>query len=107
MEREIVRLQETKVKPVDVNQVLAQYESAPIVDGSNLLVLMRRPELVYSFVDQVSPSPEMLDAEMKEQVEIQIKYAGYIEKQLQHVERLQKMEKKKFQMTLIIMKSMD
>ncbi|OMD81741.1 tRNA uridine-5-carboxymethylaminomethyl(34) synthesis enzyme MnmG [Paenibacillus odorifer] len=95
VEREIVRLQETKVKPVDVNQVLAQYESAPIVDGSNLLVLMRRPELVYSFVDQVSPSPEMLDAEMKEQVEIQIKYAGYIEKQLQHVERLQKMEKKK------------
>lgn len=95
VEREIVRLQETKVKPVEVNHVLAQYESAPIVDGSNLLVLMRRPELDYSFVDQVSPSPEMLDAEMKEQVEIQIKYAGYIEKQLQHVERLQKMEKKK------------
>ncbi|WP_339318204.1 tRNA uridine-5-carboxymethylaminomethyl(34) synthesis enzyme MnmG [Paenibacillus sp. FSL R10-2734] len=95
VEREIVRLQETKVKPVEVNQVLAQYESAPIVDGSNLLVLMRRPELDYSIVDQVSPSPEMLDAEMKEQVEIQIKYAGYIEKQLQHVERLQKMEKKK------------
>ncbi|WP_313639745.1 tRNA uridine-5-carboxymethylaminomethyl(34) synthesis enzyme MnmG [Paenibacillus sp. FSL K6-0276] len=95
VEREIVRLQETKVKPVEVNHILAQYESAPIVDGSNLLVLMRRPELDYSFVDQVSPSPEMLDAEMKEQVEIQIKYAGYIEKQLQHVERLQKMEKKK------------
>jgi tRNA uridine 5-carboxymethylaminomethyl modification enzyme len=95
VEREIVRLQEKKVKPVEVNDILAQYESAPIVDGSNLLVLMRRPELDYSFVDQVSPSPEMLDAEMKEQVEIQIKYAGYIEKQLQHVERLQKMEKKK------------
>jgi tRNA uridine 5-carboxymethylaminomethyl modification enzyme len=95
VEREIVRLQETKVKPVEVNQILAQYESAAIVDGNNLLVLMRRPELNYSFVDQVSPSPEMLDAEMKEQVEIQIKYAGYIEKQLQHVERLQKMEKKK------------
>lgn len=95
VEREVVRLQETKVKPVEVNELLAQYDSAPIVDGSNLLVLMRRPELDYSFVDQFSPSPEMLDAEMKEQVEIQIKYAGYIEKQLQHVERLQKMEKKK------------
>lgn len=43
VEREIVRLQETKVKPVDVNQVLAQYESAPIVDGSNLLVLDAAP----------------------------------------------------------------
>ena len=95
VDREIIRLQETKVKPVQVNEALAGYESAPIVDGSNLLTLMRRPELTYSFVDMVSPSPEELDEEMKEQVEIQIKYAGYIEKQLQHVEKLQKMEKKK------------
>ncbi|QQZ62618.1 tRNA uridine-5-carboxymethylaminomethyl(34) synthesis enzyme MnmG [Paenibacillus sonchi] len=95
VEREIIRLQETKVKPVEVNAALAEYESAPIVDGSNLLTLMRRPEVAYSFVDLVSPSPEGLDEEMKEQVEIQIKYAGYIEKQLQHVEKLQKMEKKK------------
>ncbi|KWX72020.1 tRNA uridine-5-carboxymethylaminomethyl(34) synthesis enzyme MnmG [Paenibacillus jilunlii] len=95
VEREIIRLRETKVKPVEVNPALAEYESAPIVDGSNLLTLMRRPEVAYSFVDLVSPSPEELDEEMKEQVEIQIKYAGYIEKQLQHVEKLQKMEKKK------------
>lgn len=95
VDREVARLQETKVKPVDVNDALAGYDSAPIVDGSNLLVLMRRPEVAYSFVDLVSPSPEELDEEMKEQVEIQIKYAGYIEKQLQHVEKLQKMEKKK------------
>ncbi|MNO38717.1 tRNA uridine 5-carboxymethylaminomethyl modification enzyme MnmG [compost metagenome] len=95
VEREIVRLRETKVKPVDVNAALGEYDSAPIVDGSNLLTLMRRPEVSYSFVDLVSPSPEELDEEMKEQVEIQIKYAGYIEKQLQHVEKLQKMEKKK------------
>lgn len=95
VDREIIRLQETKVKPVQVNEALAGYESAPIVDGSNLLTLMRRPELTYSFVDMISPAPEELDEEMKEQVEIQIKYAGYIEKQLQHVEKLQKMEKKK------------
>ncbi|KAI7262571.1 glucose-inhibited division protein A subfamily [Hortaea werneckii] len=95
VDREIIRLQETKVKPAQVNEALAGYESAPIVDGSNLLTLMRRPELAYSFVDMVSPAPEELDEEMKEQVEIQIKYAGYIEKQLQHVEKLQKMEKKK------------
>lgn len=95
VDREIIRLQETKVKPVQVNEALAGYDSAPIVDGSNLLTLMRRPELTYSFVDIISPAPEELDEEMKEQVEIQIKYAGYIEKQLQHVEKLQKMEKKK------------
>lgn len=96
VEREIARLQETKVKPSDVNDILKQqYESAPIVDGSNLLVLMRRPEVDYRIVEMVSPSPVELDDEMKEQVEIQIKYSGYIEKQLQHVERLQKMEQKK------------
>ncbi|MFE4712406.1 MULTISPECIES: tRNA uridine-5-carboxymethylaminomethyl(34) synthesis enzyme MnmG [unclassified Paenibacillus] len=95
VEREIIRLQETKVKPTEVNAILEQYESAPIVDGSNLLVLMRRPEVDYSLVDQFSPSPVELDEDMKEQVGIQIKYSGYIEKQLQHVERLQKMEKKK------------
>lgn len=96
VEQEIARLQATKVKPSDVNDILAQhYESAPIVDGSNLLVLMRRPEVDYRIVEMVSPSSVELDDEMKEQVEIQIKYSGYIEKQLQHVERLQKMEQKK------------
>lgn len=95
VEREIVRLQETKVKPSEVNEALARYESAPIVDGSNLLTLMRRPEVGYNFVEEISPSPEALDEDMKEQVEIQIKYAGYIEKQLMHVEKLQKMEQKK------------
>ncbi|NQX46676.1 tRNA uridine-5-carboxymethylaminomethyl(34) synthesis enzyme MnmG [Paenibacillus tritici] len=95
VDREIIRLQETKVKPVQVNEALAGYGSAPIVDGSNLLTLMRRPEIAYSFVDMISPSLEELDEDMKEQVEIQIKYAGYIEKQLLHVEKLQKMEKKK------------
>ncbi|KGE19990.1 tRNA uridine-5-carboxymethylaminomethyl(34) synthesis enzyme MnmG [Paenibacillus wynnii] len=95
VDQEVKRLQETKVKPIEVNSILEGMQSASIVDGSNLLTLMRRPELDYSFVDAVAPSPVELDDEMKEQVGIQIKYAGYIEKQLQHVERLQKMEKKK------------
>lgn len=49
---------------------------------------------MYSHIEQMSPSPLELDGEMKEQVEIQIKYSGYIEKQLAQVERLKKMEKK-------------
>ncbi|AIQ15243.1 tRNA uridine-5-carboxymethylaminomethyl(34) synthesis enzyme MnmG [Paenibacillus durus] len=95
VEQEIQRMQGTKVKPSEVNSTLEEKGSAPIVDGSNLLILMRRPEVDYSFVERISPPPVLLDEEMKEQVEIQIKYAGYIEKQLQHVERLQKMEQKK------------
>lgn len=95
VEREIERLKQTKVRPSEVNPLLEQVGSAPIQDGSNLLTILRRPEVTYALIESLSPSEEVLDAEMKEQVEIQVKYAGYIEKQLIHVERLQKMEKKK------------
>ncbi|MFD1176588.1 tRNA uridine-5-carboxymethylaminomethyl(34) synthesis enzyme MnmG [Paenibacillus puldeungensis] len=95
VEQEIERLRITKVKPSEVNALLESLGSTPIQDGSNLLTILRRPEVNYSHISQVSPSEVELDEEMQEQVEIQIKYAGYIEKQLMHVERLQKMEKKK------------
>ncbi|MFB5762651.1 tRNA uridine-5-carboxymethylaminomethyl(34) synthesis enzyme MnmG [Paenibacillus medicaginis] len=95
VEQEVERLASVKVRPAEVNAMLESVGSAPIQDGSNLLNMLRRPEVGYSQIEQISPSSLELDEEMKEQVEIQIKYAGYIEKQLQHVERLQKMEKKK------------
>ncbi|MFM9282298.1 tRNA uridine-5-carboxymethylaminomethyl(34) synthesis enzyme MnmG [Paenibacillus jiagnxiensis] len=95
VEQEVERLASVKVRPSEVNAMLEAAGSAPIQDGSNLLNMLRRPEVGYAQIEQISPSSLELDEEMKEQVEIQIKYAGYIEKQLQHVERLQKMEKKK------------
>ncbi|MFB5269462.1 tRNA uridine-5-carboxymethylaminomethyl(34) synthesis enzyme MnmG [Paenibacillus enshidis] len=95
VEQEVERLASVKVRPAEVNAMLEAAGSAPIQDGSNLLNMLRRPEIGYAQIEQISPSSLELDEEMKEQVEIQIKYAGYIEKQLQHVERLQKMEKKK------------
>ncbi|WP_334077832.1 tRNA uridine-5-carboxymethylaminomethyl(34) synthesis enzyme MnmG [Paenibacillus sanfengchensis] len=95
VEKEIERLRETKVRPSDINPLLESIGSAPIQDGSNLLTILRRPEVTYAHVGNLFPSEIDLDDDMKEQVEIQIKYAGYIEKQLLHVERLQKMEKKK------------
>lgn len=95
VEREIERLRETKVRPSEINPLLESIGSTPIQDGSNLLTILRRPEVSYAHVGNSYPSDLELDEEMKEQVEIQIKYAGYIEKQLLHVEKLQKMEKKK------------
>lgn len=92
---EVERLSVEKAKPKEVNALLKDSDSSEIQDGTNMLVLLRRPEINYSHIEQLSPSPYELTDEMKEQVEIQIKYAGYIEKQLVHVERLQKMEKKK------------
>ncbi|MDT0124950.1 tRNA uridine-5-carboxymethylaminomethyl(34) synthesis enzyme MnmG [Paenibacillus sp. RRE4] len=101
VEQEIARLKEAKVRPVEVNAKLEEIGSTPIQDGSTLLNLMRRPEIGYDWIEQISPSEVELTADMKEQVEIQIKYAGYIEKQLIHVERLLKMEKKKIPDTIV------
>ena len=84
-----------------MNALLEASESSQIQDGSSMLVLLRRPEINYSHIEQLSPSPYELSEEMKEQVEIQIKYAGYIEKQMAHVEKLQKMEKKKIPDSII------
>lgn len=95
VEQEIERLKATKIRPSEINPLLESIGSAPIQDGSNLLTILRRPEVTYAHIASISPSEVELDEEMQEQVEIQIKYAGYIEKQLIHVERLQKLEKKK------------
>ncbi|MNN17860.1 tRNA uridine 5-carboxymethylaminomethyl modification enzyme MnmG [compost metagenome] len=100
VEQEIERLNSTKVRPTDINPLLESIGSAPIQDGSNLLTILRRPEVSYAHIASLSPSEIELDEEMQEQVEIQIKYAGYIEKQLIHVEKLQKMEKKKIPETI-------
>jgi tRNA uridine 5-carboxymethylaminomethyl modification enzyme len=95
VEREVERLRKVKVKPVDVNDMLESLQSAPLQNGTDLLTVLRRPEVSYAAIESLSPSPEELTDDMKEQVEIQTKYAGYIEKQLAHVERLKKMEQKK------------
>lgn len=95
VEMEVERLRTTKVKPEDMNAMLESAGSAPITQGGDSLSLLRRPEVTYAHLESVLPSPYELTDEMKEQVEIQIKYAGYIEKQLLQVERLNKMEKKR------------
>ncbi|MFW5433612.1 tRNA uridine-5-carboxymethylaminomethyl(34) synthesis enzyme MnmG [Paenibacillus apiarius] len=95
VEQELERLKTTKVKPEEaVQSMLAEAGSAPLVNGCDVMTLLRRPEVSYAHVEQLYPSTLELDDEMKEQVEIQIKYSGYIEKQLLQVERLRKMEKK-------------
>ncbi|XEC95025.1 tRNA uridine-5-carboxymethylaminomethyl(34) synthesis enzyme MnmG [Paenibacillus tarimensis] len=96
VEEEIERLKVTKVKPDEqVQSLLAEVGSAAIQNTVDALSLLRRPEFSYSHLERIVPSSVELTDEMKEQVEIQVKYAGYIEKQLLQVERLNKMEKKR------------
>ncbi len=95
VEEEIERLRTAKIRREDANPILESIQSTPLEYGTDALSLLRRPEVNYAIIEQLTPSEIQLTAEMKEQVEIQIKYAGYIEKQMLQVERMNKMEKKR------------
>jgi tRNA uridine 5-carboxymethylaminomethyl modification enzyme len=96
VEVEIARLKETKFRPDEaVQAMLADAGSAALNNTVDGLTLLRRPELGYHHLEGLSPSPVELTEDIKEQVEIQVKYTGYIEKQLLQVNRMEKMEKKR------------
>ncbi|WP_219834677.1 tRNA uridine-5-carboxymethylaminomethyl(34) synthesis enzyme MnmG [Paenibacillus sp. R14(2021)] len=96
VEQEIERLKTVKVKPDEATLVMMEeVGTALIQQTTDALSLLRRPEITYDMIERLSPSEEQLTEDMKEQVEIQIKYAGYIEKQQLQVERMAKMEKKR------------
>ncbi|RKP51310.1 tRNA uridine-5-carboxymethylaminomethyl(34) synthesis enzyme MnmG [Cohnella endophytica] len=96
VEEEINRLKETKFRPDEaVQAMLAEVGSTPLNNSIDGLTLLRRPEISYGNLEKIAPSPIELSNDIKEQVEIQIKYAGYIEKQQLQVDRMEKMEKKR------------
>jgi tRNA uridine 5-carboxymethylaminomethyl modification enzyme len=96
VEAEIERLKETKFRPDEsVQAMLASRESTALQNTVDGLTLLRRPELGYGDLESLAPSPIELTEDIKEQVEIQVKYTGYIEKQQLQVERMERMEKKR------------
>jgi len=93
---ELVRLRSTMIKPNETTQALIRsVDGSELKDGIRAADLLKRTEMNYDLVAQLSPSEVELTLEDKEQVEIQVKYEGYIEKSLQQVEKLKKMEDKK------------
>lgn len=93
---EIDRLKNTVIGAAKKNQEFLQaHESTPLKTGTNLAELMCRPELSYDILAEIDPGRKPLPADVIEQVEIEIKYEGYIERQLRQVEQFKKMEKKK------------
>ncbi|RKD22877.1 tRNA uridine(34) 5-carboxymethylaminomethyl synthesis enzyme MnmG [Ammoniphilus oxalaticus] len=95
IEQEIERLAQTKVKPDHVRDYLESINSKLLDNAIDLAALLRRPEVKYDELAKRFPPAAKLPEAVREQVEIQIKYEGYIRKQLQDVERMRKMEKKK------------
>ncbi|MCS0670772.1 tRNA uridine-5-carboxymethylaminomethyl(34) synthesis enzyme MnmG [Cytobacillus firmus] len=96
IEEEKARLQGIIIKPTsDVQELIKSQGGSELKDGIRASDLLKRPEMTYEHIQQAVPAESTLDADVTEQVEIQIKYEGYIEKSLQQVERLKKMENKK------------
>ena len=95
IEREILRLKKTRVKPgPEINTILTSKGTAEISDETPLEQLLKRPEIQYGDIKKISSCPEALDNAVAEQVEIQVKYEGYIQRQLQQVERFASLEQK-------------
>jgi len=92
---ELARLYNTWLRPnVEVNERLRTAGLSPLNDGANALQLLRRPEVAYELIADLVPSPSPLTDETIEQVNIEAKYAGYIAKQQQEVERLRRLEER-------------
>jgi tRNA uridine 5-carboxymethylaminomethyl modification enzyme len=97
IEQEKQRISALVVKPSDqVNQLLERLGSRPMTEALKATAVLKRPEMSYDHFLKIIPRPDVeLDEEVYEQVEIQVKYEGYIEKQWQQIERLKKMERKR------------
>lgn len=96
IENEKTRLEGIMIKPTaEVQQLIEAAGGSPLKDAVRASDLLKRPELNYEMLMQLVPPETEVPADVAEQVEIQIKYAGYIEKSLQQVERMKKMEDKK------------
>lgn len=96
IESEISRLRGIVVGGTDkVNAVIAKYNSTPLNNGTSLADLIRRPELSYEAVAELDADRPSLPNDVIEQVNINIKYEGYITRELAQVARFKKMESKK------------
>ncbi|ARQ08109.1 tRNA uridine-5-carboxymethylaminomethyl(34) synthesis enzyme MnmG [Macrococcoides canis] len=93
---EINRLSQIRIKPNEKTQSMIESRGGtPLKDGILAIDLLRRPEMDYASVVALIEEQGMIDESVQEQVEIQTKYEGYIQKSLQQVEKVKRMENKK------------
>ena len=93
---EVKRLRKITIKPSqDVQDIMIETNSSELKEPMKAASLLKRPEMTYDQVSRITPPEVKLSDQVEEQVEIFIKYEGYIDKSLQQVERMKKMEMKK------------
>ena len=84
----------------NVQEVLRRYNSTELKSGTSLAELLKRPEIKYEYLADIDPERPELSKEVTDQVEINLKYDGYIKRQLKQVEQFKKLENKKIPLDL-------
>lgn len=96
IDAEVERMKKTTVGArAEVQELLARYESTALQSGTTLAELLKRPELSYEIIGKIDKDRQELPEDIKEQVNIELKYEGYIKRQLRQVEQYKKLENKK------------
>lgn len=95
IEQELKRVKKISIAPTEeVNNLIAEKNSTPLTTGIKFTDLIKRTELSYEFLKPIDKDRPELSYDIEEQINIQIKYEGYIERQLRQVEQFKKLEKK-------------
>ncbi|MDE6698373.1 MAG: tRNA uridine-5-carboxymethylaminomethyl(34) synthesis enzyme MnmG [Lachnospiraceae bacterium] len=98
IEKEVERLNNTSIGAnTKIQEFLEKHNSSALKTGSNLAELIRRPELDYNMLKELDTEREELPEDIIEQININIKYEGYIKRQLKQVESFKKLEGKKLE----------
>lgn len=85
---EICRLEQTRINPTqEINDFLKSIGQFPLMEPQSAAQLLRRPQMTLEHIYRLAPPPKMLNWEEREQVEIEVKYKGYIERQQREVEQ--------------------
>ena len=95
MELELIRLKETKFRADKINPIIENHNSSRVNDSMSMFELLKRPELNYDILQPIDVNRPVLDRNVIKQCEIQIKYDGYIKKQLLQINRFKTLENKK------------
>ena len=91
IEEELERIRSVTIYPQEgINDKLKAIGTAPLKTPATLADLLKRPEVTYEDIERFFPPPQELPWQVKEQVEIQIKYEGYIKRQEQQIKQFKK-----------------
>lgn len=97
IEKTLSRISAVRINPTEeINQTICQWGSAPLKKDSSLREILKRPEIRFNHLCTFDPDLEKIPLMVQEQVEIQVKYEGYMKRQMEQIERFKKLEEVSF-----------